>query len=238
MQTATFFATTQIINAATSPDQIVGVLRNVAEEFGFAHFIVSGLPPRGTDVLPFVMVEDWPSEWHRRYFSRDYAQFDPVARHCFRTMDPFAWDEAPVRADDVRGRRVMDEATEFGLANGFCVPVHTADGSQGCVSFGGDRVELDPADKLALHMIAIYAHGRLRKFYRRWQFEPIRRLSPREIEILQWTSQGKTSSDVADLLGVAEITIVKHISSAQRKLGTLNRVHTVTEAIRYNLISL
>lgn len=235
---ATFFRTTESINAANSDDEIRGVLRGVAHEHGFDHFIVSGLPPRGVHVLPFVMVEDWPSEWHGRYFSKDYTQFDPVARHCFRTLDPFTWDEAPIGPDDATGRRVMEEATEFGLRSGFCIPVHTADGAQGCVSFGGDRVELNAADKIALHMIAIYAHGRLRKLRRRWQFDPIRRLSVREIEVLQWASQGKTSSDVADLLGVAEVTVVKHIASAQRKLGTLNRVHTVTEAIRYNLISL
>ncbi|QKC86835.1 MULTISPECIES: autoinducer binding domain-containing protein [Mesorhizobium] len=49
-----------------------------------------------------------------------------------------------------------------GLVTGFCVPVHGADGLQGCVSFGGSEIDLEPETRLNLHLISMYAHGSLR----------------------------------------------------------------------------
>lgn len=233
-----FFDFVEQISNARSDIEVRSVLRTVATGCGFDHFIISGLPPRGVNVLPFVMAEDWPMEWHERYFGLDYTQFDPVAKFCFRTTDPFDWEQAPVADGDSRGQRVMDEATEFGLHSGYCVPVHTADGAQGRVSFGGGHDVLDPSDKVGLHMVSVYAHGRLRSFRRSNRIRPDRRLTAREAEVLQWAAQGKTSDDIADMLGISTSTVTAHVTSAQRKLGTLNRVHTVAEAIRYNLISL
>lgn len=233
------FSNINSIRNARNDREVLSVLRSVATDAGFEHFIVSGLPHRGIKLEPFVLVSDWPKEWFDRYMSRSYVEVDPVARHCFRTLDPFDWNDAPLERDkNAPAQRLMDEATEFGLTEGVCIPVHTEDGMQGCVSFGGRKVDVDPETILSLHLVSLYAHGRLRLFRRRARFSNRPRLTDREAEILKWVASGKTSLDVSDLLGISKRTIDFHITNAGQKMGTVTRTQTVAEAVYYNLITL
>ncbi|MCD2172796.1 response regulator transcription factor [Rhizobium sp. C4] len=63
------------------------------------------------------------------------------------------------------------------------------------------------------------------------------RFRKREIEVVEWTAEGKTSSEIALLLGLSEYTVNEYIGSAMRKLEALNRIHLVTKAIRVGIIS-
>jgi DNA-binding NarL/FixJ family response regulator len=48
-------------------------------------------------------------------------------------------------------------------------------------------------------------------------------LTEREAEVLLWVAQGKSNGDVAQLLGMAEKTVKKHLGSIFEKLGVENR---------------
>jgi len=48
-------------------------------------------------------------------------------------------------------------------------------------------------------------------------------LTPREAEVLLWVSQGKSNGDIAIILGMAEKTVKKHMSSIFGKLGVEGR---------------
>lgn len=132
----------------------------------------------------------------------------------------------------------MDEARDFGMDEGLCVPVHLEGGMQGVVSLVGRTDWLDEKQRLELHMLALYAHGRLR-FLNTMDRTPVRRLiTPREAEVLKWVAVGKTASEIADITGLSFRTVNQHCENAQRRLGTNNRLHTVVEAIRQKLIVL
>ena len=61
-------------------------------------------------------------------------------------------------------------------------------------------------------------------------------LTVREIEVLSWSALGKTSQDVAAILGISEGVVRIHLQSAQHKLDCLNRTHTVAKALAEGLI--
>jgi DNA-binding CsgD family transcriptional regulator len=61
-------------------------------------------------------------------------------------------------------------------------------------------------------------------------------LTVREIEVLSWSALGKTSQDVAAILGISEGVVRIHLQSAQHKLDCLNRTHTVAKALSEGLI--
>ncbi|HWU63535.1 MAG TPA: LuxR C-terminal-related transcriptional regulator [Ensifer sp.] len=63
------------------------------------------------------------------------------------------------------------------------------------------------------------------------------RFRQREIEVVEWTAEGKTSGEIALILGLSEYTVNEYIGSAMRKLDALNRIHLVTKAIRVGIIS-
>jgi LuxR family quorum sensing-dependent transcriptional regulator len=125
------------------------------------------------------------------------------------------------------------------MDEGFCVPVHMEGGMQGVVSLVGKTSHLDEKSRLELHMLALYAHGRLR-YLNGPLGRPVGRrgITPREAEILKWAASGKTAVEIADITGLTPRTINQHCENAQKRLGTNNRLHTVVEAIRHKLITL
>lgn len=231
--------TIETLQGQESPEGVRSVVLDAIHDYGFEKFIVSGLPDRGMDVRPFVLLSGWDDEWYQRYTSLGYVHLDPVARHCFATTLPFDWSLAPYdRKGDLPAARVMDEARDFGMDEGLCVPVHLEGGMQGVVSLVGRTDWLTEKQRLELHMLALYAHGRLR-FLNTMQADGRRRaITPREAEVLKWVAIGKTASEIADITGLSARTVNQHCENAQKRLGTNNRLHTVVEAIRHKLISL
>jgi LuxR family quorum sensing-dependent transcriptional regulator len=144
-----------------------------------------------------------PEEWRVRYFGCHYVRIDPVANQVKRSTDPFLWSEAPYRVNAAPAARVMGEATEFGLNEGFCVPVHHMNANGGAVSFGAVRLELSEAHKAALHLVSIYAYQRTDALVRAANTVPVRltpKLSPRKIECLKWMVAGNTSWEASEIL--------------------------------------
>jgi DNA-binding NarL/FixJ family response regulator len=62
------------------------------------------------------------------------------------------------------------------------------------------------------------------------------RLTEREIEALTWAARGKTSAEIAIILGVAKRTVDFHIDSARDKLQVATRIEAAVKAAKGRLI--
>jgi DNA-binding NarL/FixJ family response regulator len=62
------------------------------------------------------------------------------------------------------------------------------------------------------------------------------RLSDREVETLTWAARGKTSAEIAQILGTTKRTVDFHIDNARGKLGVANRTEAVIKAAQNQLI--
>ncbi len=63
------------------------------------------------------------------------------------------------------------------------------------------------------------------------------RLTPRELEIVQFLAQGKTSKEVSALLGISVKTTETHRSNIMRKLNFHSVSQLVMYAVRNNLLT-
>jgi DNA-binding CsgD family transcriptional regulator len=61
-------------------------------------------------------------------------------------------------------------------------------------------------------------------------------LTPRELESLRWTMEGKTAWELGSILGISERTAVLHINNATHKLGCINKHQAVLKALRLGVI--
>jgi DNA-binding NarL/FixJ family response regulator len=61
-------------------------------------------------------------------------------------------------------------------------------------------------------------------------------LNEREIEMLTWVARGKTSAQIAEMLGLAKRTIDFHLDNARNKLGAATRTEAVIKATFGRLI--
>jgi LuxR family transcriptional regulator, quorum-sensing system regulator BjaR1 len=129
----------------------------------------------------------------------------------------------------------MDEAGDFRLRSGFTVPLLTLDGTVAGFSFAGERLEIDPDKRAILSLLATYALGQALILNSR-RDDPEARLAPRESVALQWAAEGKTDWEIAQLMGISEHGVDRHMRFVRHKLGASNRAHAVAEAIRRGII--
>jgi len=62
-------------------------------------------------------------------------------------------------------------------------------------------------------------------------------LTRREREVLTWVGRGKTSSEIATILGLSDRTVNFHCERAMKRLGVANRTQAVAKAMAEGLIS-
>lgn len=230
----------QRVDRAPSYEEVCGALLEIARRYGVTHMLAGTMPPLGANrsvQLAHVVLDHWPEEWARRYFSHGYLFADPAIRRCREARTPFLWSELAEDAkEDKAARRVMNEATEFGLCAGLTVPLATLEGEVAGFSFAGDRVEIDPTTRGMLTLLATYALGRGLQLRANGPKLVHPRLSPREREALQWAAEGRTQGEIAEAMRITDHGVDKHIRTAKQKLGTKTRTHAVAEAIRLGLI--
>ena len=61
-------------------------------------------------------------------------------------------------------------------------------------------------------------------------------LNEREVETLTWAARGKTSAEIAQILGLSKRTVDFHIDNARAKLGVATRIQAVVKAVTGKLI--
>jgi len=61
-------------------------------------------------------------------------------------------------------------------------------------------------------------------------------LNEREVEVLTWAARGKTSAEIAKILGLTKRTVDFHIDNAREKLGAATRTEAVLKAATGRLI--
>lgn len=62
------------------------------------------------------------------------------------------------------------------------------------------------------------------------------KITPRELECIDWVGKGKTSNEISSILSITESTVDKHVATVCRKLNTVNRMQMVAKAVRLGLI--
>lgn len=222
-----------------TPDEMIGRMSSALSQFGFSGFLISTTPDLRAAGERQTFFDGWPDNFNGHYIENDFYKDDPVVAMCLRAADPFEWSEAPYDPQAApRSREVMNVAADFGLKNGFAVPIHRQRGMIDTVTMGGDYGALDPRAKRSIHLVALYAHSKALALIGAGHPDPYRRtLSQGEREVLAWTAAGKTSWEISVILGVSEAAIAKRIKVASRKLGSVNKTQAVVEAIRTRQIS-
>lgn len=63
------------------------------------------------------------------------------------------------------------------------------------------------------------------------------RLSPRQLECLRLAAEGRTSVEIANILGLSSRTVDQYVAEACERLNVRNRIQAVAKALSLGLIS-
>ncbi|WP_189605743.1 LuxR family transcriptional regulator [Mesorhizobium sp. M4B.F.Ca.ET.017.02.2.1] len=229
------------IQRSKSAKDVSQALLSFAGQFGTTNILAGIIPPRSAsrrEQLSHVLLDHWPAEWSDRYFSMGYLYRDPTIRLVAQGSQPFSWrDLGNLGELWPGGRRVMDEAAEFGLREGLTFSFLTVERQRVGLSIAGERLELPPGEQDAFLLVAAYAFGKAVVLAEEdGQTEAVS-LSPRQHDVLQWASNGLSVEAIADRLGISIHTADSHLRAARERLGVQNTVHAVAEAFRLGLIA-
>lgn len=234
-------ATLEDIARISDLDSIQGVLERVAESYGMktvAYLGTARLHPNAPRQDPFFAVT-YSKVWVDRYRARGYVNIDPAIQIGLRRLLPIDWDE--LRTDEGPIRDFFGEASDFGLGRkGLSIPVHGHLGDRALFSVTADMSnrEWRWARRTAFRHLPIVATHVHDAMLRLEGVCPHRaHLSPRELECLQWASEGKTVWECSVILGLSPHTVRCYMESARYKLGATSNTHAVSLALQSGLLS-
>jgi len=98
---------------------------------------------------------------------------------------------------------------------------------------GADDYVIKPID---FEVLTTIINARLAGVARSELWPKLVQLNDREVETLTWVARGKTSTEIAQILGLTKRTVDFHIDNARTKLGAATRTQAVIKAATGRLI--
>lgn len=227
------------VGAAKNGRELTERVLAVAADAGFPRVTYHLVTAPGLSEPTATHITSYPSTWVVEYVAKGYVARDPVVARARHSVTPFLWPGSDNL--DPEARRLMSDAAEAGVADGATVPVR---GLRDFALFSvcpektrDARRRLEVAMP-ALSLLAMVTHERARALLRVVPMSraPVIHLSRREVDVMTWVTAGKSSWDIAQILGLSEHTIRTYVSTALAKLGCSNRTQAAVRAVMLGLV--
>ncbi|OQP86064.1 LuxR family transcriptional regulator [Rhizobium rhizosphaerae] len=218
---------------------VIRFMKRKAQAFGFRYFMIARVPTVEMETLAGAsIVSNVPVELTAHYDKAGLLHSSGGMKRLRETATPFQfdlddWYRQSVPSEELAQHMKILAAHQIEQSNYF--PVHYADGSRGVVIFLGARHSFSMAELMELQMISIHVYNRLAEIGVVLRDNGLE-LTEREIECLNWTAAGKTSAEIASIIGLSEHTVNHYLNHVTRKLGAVNRTQAVVKAIRLGYV--
>jgi DNA-binding CsgD family transcriptional regulator len=210
------------------------------QQLGFETVSAVTMIDHGRGRYELITVDNTPTNYVEPYSDKGSGRRDPVLNHCKRQTVPIIWNQDTYVANGVGD--LWEQQAQFGYRTGIAMALHLPEGKH--FLLGVDRDRALPADPnelqrlvADLQLFAVHAQEAAMRLLVPPDLQPERpALTPRELEVLRWTMEGKTAWEVGALLGISERTAVLHVNNAMHKLKCVNKHQAVLKALRLGLI--
>jgi DNA-binding CsgD family transcriptional regulator len=193
-----------------------------------------GLPPE------FTAVHNTPMAFEQNFENMAFAKRDPVMQHCKRQTMPIIWGQKTYL--DRGAVELWEMQAQYGYRNGIAMALHLPEGKHFMLGVDRDQeLPNDPSELTRmvadLQLFAVHAQDTALRILVSEGAQPeCPALTPRELEVLRWTMDGKTAKAIASLLNITERTAVAHLQNGMMKLNVNSKHLAVLKALRLGLI--
>lgn len=225
---------------ARNRDEFRDEVVRFTQQLGFETVSAVTMVDRGLGKSDLVMVDNTPTNYVEPYVDAASGKLDPVLQHCKRQTVPIIWNQNTYVENGVGD--LWEQQAQFGYRTGIAMALHLPEGKHFLLGVDRDRpLPTDPQELQRLvadlQLFAVHAQEAAIRLLVPLAQQPERpALTPRELEALRWTMEGKTAWEVGAVLGISERTAVLHINNAMHKLGCVNKHQAVLKALRLGLI--
>lgn len=233
----------ETLEAADTPQEIFDTFCEAIKPFGFT-FASMGrlLPPlpgnRTEKNVPRAFhLSKGAEEWIKYMVkSGDLVTKSPLVLHGFRVSVPFRWREAYTALSEDQIAHVK-RSRSYGLKYGICFPILQERTSPALMSLGrATDFDLHPQDLVIMEVLVRKAFERMFELVELPPQEEVLTLTDREREVLTFVARGKTNWEIGTIMNISEYSVRDYLKDLSKRMGTSNRTHTVTKAIRLGLI--
>jgi LuxR family transcriptional regulator, quorum-sensing system regulator CciR len=220
---------TSIDDAQTLGD-LHKAMTGVNKAIGFQYFALiqanSGRADSG------VLLQDYPDRWISLQSESFGYTRSPILQAASRTATPFEWRDLPALMVLTKDQLAyLELAADYGLGNGFTVPIHAPGESSALVSFVNEwRGEIDKESfPLAMYVAArVFASASRIK---RASIEHKPGLSDADAKVITMVCRGRSKNHIAEKLGVG----IRDVNDAVGRGCKHYRVGSQTEMIVHAL---
>jgi DNA-binding CsgD family transcriptional regulator len=226
---------------AKDPGQFRAVVIHFAQQLGFDKVAAMVAVDRPGLKPEIAAVHNAPLGFEQGIDDVNMARRDPVMQHCKRNTMPIIWTQKTYL--DGGAIDVWDVQAQFGYHNGIAMALHLPEGRH--FTMGVERDQALPSDSTELtrmvadlQLFAVHAQDTAMRILVPESLQPeCPALTPRELEVLRWTMDGKTAKAIGSLLNITERTAVAHLQNAMLKLDVNSKHLAVLKALRLGLIN-
>lgn len=225
---------------AKNQEQFRSVVIHFAQQLGFDTVTAVVAVDRSEGGTEFLAVHNTPEAYLQTFENLNISRRDPIAQHCKRNTMPIVWGQKTYLEHGAI--ELWDAQAQFGYRNGIAMSLHMPEGRH--FTLGVDRDTALPGDSSELtrmvadlQLFAVHAQDTAMRVLIPEALQPERpALTPRELEVLRWTMDGKTAWETGVLLNISERTAVQHLQNAMKKLQCNSKHQAVLKALRLGLI--
>ncbi len=183
------------------------------------------------------VINNYPDDWNQTYSANNYLEIDPTVKHGMRSTQVLFWEENVFK----EAPYFWEDARSFGIKQGISQSQKDVNGRIGMLTFASDNPEITQKTLLvqapSLIWLSQLAHtGLAEKLMPLKSSEIDHKLTKREIDILRWTAEGKTSNEISVLMSISDRTVNFHINNVLKKLAVSNKTAATVKAIVLNLL--
>jgi len=222
---------------ATTEQDFFTVLSRLARDLGFEYCAYGRRSPLPISNPKVYMVNNYSPEWQQRYQKENYVAIDPTVAHAVKSVQPLVWTNELFQASPA----FWEDARAHGLKAGWAQSSFDPSGAASLLTLARSNEMLSSTElrRNAADMAWLVqcAHqGMANLIAKRQSQEQSVILTNREIEVLRWTADGKTSSEVGEIMCISERTVNFHVNNSVEKLGAANKTACVAKALMLRLL--
>lgn len=216
----------------------VDIAARFLEALGIAHF-VTGTLRRGANGWEVARdVDGRPAiGWLRHNDLNGYRNHDYLVRATAAASAGFFWSDIPRAVLSPLQRRILDEARDFQIANGFVMPVQMSDGSVRALTSWAGPIDTDLATRTAVGLVSSALLDHLARLGT--AILPVNDpvcLDPADREILAFLAAGYSVAGIAQKLSLAETEAERRLRRATVAMGCGSPAMAACRATALNLI--
>ena len=225
--------------AAETRKDVMGILQDLTAAHGFRYTSIFAVPGTNENYLqPLLLETTLPAAFIREFDRGEHLQHCTVLLRMRGSILPQSWflpDNDEDNGKSVALQTVM-LLRKYELQAGLSVPMASIDGNRFAIMYTGTRAALSSAEINGITLFSMRIFDAYDRVRRKESALP-NPLSARELEVLRWTAQGKTSVEIGHILTLSDHTVNAYLTNAIKKLDCVNRTQLVAKALRLKLIA-